>query len=173
MYYDYYFGNEANQFSFFRIPKELIFNPAFKNMSEKSKLLYGLLLERMGLSIKNNWHDEDGRVFIYYRMVDIANDLGCGESTARRLMKELSDYNLIIKKQQGLNKPNKIYVLNIFRTIKNSTEREKPKESSEFPDRSKVSSPECSEMNGPERSKMSGQNRSKRAPNNTEKNYRI
>ena len=64
---DFFYGDEAEQFSYFRIPRLLITSPRFKSLSIEAKLLYGLMLDRMGLSMKNGWHEEDGRVFIYYR----------------------------------------------------------------------------------------------------------
>ncbi len=49
----YFYSDEAMQFSYFRIPCQLITHPLFKHLSTDSKLLYGMLLDRMSLSIKN------------------------------------------------------------------------------------------------------------------------
>jgi len=68
--FDYYYGSENNQFSFFRIPRQLMTGKRFKRLSTEAKLLYGLLLDRMGLSAKNGWHDKAGRVYIYYTLRD-------------------------------------------------------------------------------------------------------
>lgn len=64
MIFDYYYGDESNQFSFYRIPRPLIRNKRFKGLSTDAKLLYGLMLDRMSLSAKNRWYDEQGRVYI-------------------------------------------------------------------------------------------------------------
>lgn len=74
---DYYYGNEAEQYSFYRIPKALFTDPRFKGVSVEAKVLYGLLLDRMALSVKNNWLDPDGRVYIIYTIADVMGTLGC------------------------------------------------------------------------------------------------
>ena len=84
--FDYYYGEESNQFSFYRIPRELITGDRFKRVSTDAKLLYGLLLDRMGLSAKNGWYDEQGRVYIYYSLEEIQADLGCGHDKATKLL---------------------------------------------------------------------------------------
>ena len=94
MNFDYYYGDESNQFAFYRIPRQLITGEAFKKLSTDAKLLYGLLLDRMGLSAKNGWYDDMGRVFIYYTLDEIQEDLNCGHEKAVRLLAEL-DLSLI------------------------------------------------------------------------------
>lgn len=59
--FDFYYGKEAEQFSFYRIPKTLFTNPAFSKLSSDAKILYGLMLDRLGLSIKNGWKDNEER----------------------------------------------------------------------------------------------------------------
>lgn len=66
--FDYYYGEESAQFSFYRIPRLLVTGKEFRPLSTDAKLLYGLLLDRMGLSTKNDWYDKQGRVFIYYTL---------------------------------------------------------------------------------------------------------
>ena len=73
--FDYYYGTEAEQFSFFRIPRVLIQDPRFKQVSTDAKLLYGLMLDRMSLSMKNGWLDEENRVYIIYTLENIMEDL--------------------------------------------------------------------------------------------------
>ena len=63
--FDYYYGIEAEQFSFYRVPRLLIKDERFKGLSSDAKLLYGLMLDRMSLSMKNQWLDEEGRAYIY------------------------------------------------------------------------------------------------------------
>ena len=64
---DYFYGTEAEQYTFYRIPKVLFTDPGFRRITADAKILYGLMLDRMGLSIRNNWLDEQERVFIYFR----------------------------------------------------------------------------------------------------------
>ncbi len=86
---DYYYGNEAEQYSFYRIPKTLLTDPRYKSVSVEAKVLYGLLLDRMGLSVKNGWMDSDKRVYIYFTQEDAMNLMGCGKDKATKLFREL------------------------------------------------------------------------------------
>lgn len=112
--FDYYYGDESNQFSFYRIPRALVTGEQFKRLSTDAKLLYGLLLDRMGLSAKNGWYDEQGRVYIYYTLDEIQEDLNCGHDKATKLLVELDSgkqgFGLIERVRQGQGKPTKIYV---------------------------------------------------------------
>lgn len=111
--FDYYYGDESNQFSFYRIPRELVTGDRFKRLSTDAKLLYGLLLDRMGLSAKNGWYDESGRVFIYYTLDEIREDLSCGHEKAVKLLSELDSgkgFGLIERVKQGQGRPTKIFV---------------------------------------------------------------
>ena len=69
--FDYYYGAEAEQFSFFRIPRLLFKDERFKTLSCEAKLLYGLMLDRLSLSRNNGWFDEQGRVYINYLLEHI------------------------------------------------------------------------------------------------------
>lgn len=121
--FEYFYGNEAEQFTFFRIPKVLFTDKRFKDMSTDAKLLYGLMLDRMGLSIKNRWLDKANHVYIIYTMEDIIADLGCARQKSAKLLDELeNNVGLIERKRQGLGKPNIIYVKNF--TYTQSTEEE-------------------------------------------------
>lgn len=107
----YYYDDESNQFSFFRIPRQLITGERFKHISTDAKLLYGLLLDRMGLSEQNGWYDENGRVYIYYTLREIQRNLNCGQDKAIKLLAELDQgCNLIDRVRQGQGLPTKIYV---------------------------------------------------------------
>ena len=113
--FDYYYGIEAEQFSFYRVPRLLIKDKRFKGLSSDAKLLYGLMLDRMSLSVKNRWFDEDNRAYIYYTVEEIMNDLGCSHGTCAKIMAELDNkkgIGLIEKKRQGLGRPDIIYVKN-------------------------------------------------------------
>ena len=114
---DYYYGNEAEQYSFYRIPKILFTDPLFKGVSVEAKVLYGLLLDRMGLSVKNNWLDAEGRVYIIFTVADVMETLGCAEQKANKLLNELDctkGVGLIERVRRGLGKPNVIYVKNFI-----------------------------------------------------------
>lgn len=98
----------------------------FKSLSCEAKVLYGLMLDRMSLSIKNRWFDEEDRVYIIFTVEEIAELLNCGTQKAVKLMKELDDnqgIGLIEKKRLGLGKPNVIYVKNFILKEKCSPEQ--------------------------------------------------
>lgn len=110
---DYFYGDEEGQFQYFRIPRQLITNPKFKHLSTDAKLLYGMLLDRMSLSEKNEWYDDNGRVYIYYTVDEICGDMNCGRDKAMKLLAELDTgkgIGLIERIKQGQGKPTKIYV---------------------------------------------------------------
>ena len=111
--FEYFFGDEAEQFSYFRIPRQLIRSPQFKALSTDAKLLYGMFLDRMGLSIKNGWFDDLGRAYIYYTVDEIREDMNCGNDKALKLLAELDTkkgVGLIERIKQGQGRPTKIYV---------------------------------------------------------------
>ena len=111
---DYFYGEESEQFSYFRIPRLLVRSKKFKTLSTDAKLLYGLMLDRMGLSAKHGWYDDLGRVYIYYTLDEIQIDLMCGHNKAVRLLAELDTgkdgFGLIERVKQGQGRPAKIYV---------------------------------------------------------------
>lgn len=122
MAYDYFYGQQSEQFSFYRIPKILFSQDKFWNVSTDAKLLYGILLDRMNLSARNGWLDEAGRVYIIFTIEEIKESLGCAEKKAVELLDELEKKaELIERKRQGLGKPNLIYVKNF---ISESVERQ-------------------------------------------------
>lgn len=111
--YDYYYGAESSQFSFYRIPRQLITGDHFKRLSTDAKLLYSLLLDHMSLSAKNGWYDDQGRVFIYYTLDEIQENLNCAHGKAVKLLSELdtgNGFGLIERVKQGQGRPTKIYV---------------------------------------------------------------
>lgn len=111
--YDYFYGAESEQFSFYRIPKVLFTEERFRHISSEAKVLYGLLLDRMSLSAKNGWQDKENRVYIIFTIEDIMEAMGCADQKAGKLLHELeSKCRLIERKRQGLGKPNLIYVKN-------------------------------------------------------------
>ncbi len=111
--FPFHYGQEAEQYTFYRIPKVLFSDPTFDSLSTDAKLLYGLLLDRMQLSIKNQWVDDDGKVYIYFTLDSIKNSLSCSYKKAGLLMGELDDkkgIGLITRVKQGLGKPDKVFV---------------------------------------------------------------
>ena len=90
--FDYY-GGESDQFPFCRIPQQLIAGKDFQHVSVEAKLLYGLLLDRMDLSAKNGWHDKLGRIYIYFTLAEIQENLNYGHDKATKLLVELDTPN--------------------------------------------------------------------------------
>lgn len=118
MQYEYFYGAQAEQFSFYRIPKALFTEPNFRELSTDAKVLYGILLDRMSLSLKNQWLDAQNKVYIIFTVEEIMDALNCANQKATRLMVELEKQaGLIERKRQGLGRPNLIYVKNFAETI--------------------------------------------------------
>ncbi|BAK47660.1 hypothetical protein CXIVA_16940 [Clostridium sp. SY8519] len=113
MAFDYFYGQEdAEQFLFYRIPKTLITGEEFREVSVEAKLLYGLMLDRLSLSMKNGWFDDQNRAYIIYTVEDIMSDLQCGNQKAVKLLSELEKKaGLIRRKRQGLGKPSLTYLI--------------------------------------------------------------
>lgn len=144
---DYFYGDEAEQFTYFRIPRLLITSPRFKGISTEAKLLYGMMLDRMGLSMKNGWHEEDGKVYIYYTLEEICGDLNCGHEKAVKLVAELDGgkgIGLIDRKRQGQGKPTKIYVRRF--TTGEIPPRKEPKDAAASAEDSRLVPAQTSEM---------------------------
>lgn len=111
--FDYFYGNEAEQFTFYRIPKVLVTSPQFKRVSDSAKLLYGLMLDRMGLSIKNGWVDAENRAYIFFTTKDVMEQMCCGTEKATKILAELDSekgIGLIERKKQGQGKPAIVYL---------------------------------------------------------------
>lgn len=113
MSFDYFYGQQSDLFTFYRVPKVLFTNERFWNISADAKMLYGILLDRMSLSAKNGWIDKNGRVYIIFTIDEAKMALNCAEQKAIKLLSELEKKaGLIERKRQGLGKPNLIYVKN-------------------------------------------------------------
>ncbi|MGE4486059.1 MAG: DUF6017 domain-containing protein [Oscillospiraceae bacterium] len=127
--FQYYYGLESEQYSFYRIPKILITDPHFKILSTDAKLLYGLMLDRMSLSYKNGWLDEESRVYVYYTLDEVMEQLSCKTDKAIKLFAELDTekgIGLIERIKQGQGRPAKIYVKRFVLNAEVKTS-EKPK----------------------------------------------
>ena len=120
---DYFYGQAGELFSFYRIPKALFQEPRFQSLSTDAKTLYGILLDRMSLSVKNEWFDKKGRVFIIFTIEDVKRTLRCADNKATRLLRELEEFGLIERKRRGQGKPCLVYVKNF--SAESSKERVK------------------------------------------------
>ena len=120
---DYFYGQAGELFSFYRIPKALFQEPRFQNLSTDAKTLYGILLDRMSLSAKNGWLDEQGRVFIIFTIEDVKRALCCADNKATKLLRELEKFGLIERKRRGLGKPSLVYVKNFQQNRQNQYSR--------------------------------------------------
>ena len=107
---NYCYGNEADQYSFYHIPKILLTDRRCKGISLEAKVLYG----RMGLSVRNGWLDDNGRVFLYFTQEEVMTMLDCGKDKATKLFRELEGIGLVERKKQGQGHPARIYVKNFI-----------------------------------------------------------
>ena len=117
MQFDYFYGSEAEQFTFYRIPKILITSQFFKKVSDSAKLLYGLMLDRMSLSIRNGWLDDDNRAYIFFTTNDVMEQMCCGTEKATKMLTELDSekgIGLIERVKQGQGKPAIIYLKKFY-----------------------------------------------------------
>ena len=112
MMLDYFYGQSGELFSYFRIPKALFQDHRFRQLSTDARTLYGILLDRMSLSVKNGWLDEQGRVYIIYTVREVQESLCCAEHKAVKLFRELEQADLIERKRRGLGRPSLIFVKN-------------------------------------------------------------
>ena len=121
MKYPYFRGLEADRYSFYRVPKALIKVDLFEKMSGDAKLLYAVLLDRMNLSLKNGWQDENGNAYIICTIDEIMDSIRCARQKAVKLLDELEhEYQLIERRRQGLGKPNLLYVKDLYAGLSES-----------------------------------------------------
>ena len=109
---DYFYGQAGELFSFYRIPKALFQEQRFQDLSTDAKTLYGILLDRMSLSVRNEWFDKKGRAFIIFTIEDVKRTLCCADNKATKLLRELEKFGLIERKRRGQGKPCLVYVKN-------------------------------------------------------------
>ena len=122
--FEYFYGQEADLFSFIRVPKLLFTDARFKDLSSDAKILYGLLLDRMSLSVENDWFDKYGRVFIIYTIAEIVSTLGCANTKACNTLKQLIEAGLIEKENKGQGKAQLIYVKKILKDYSKPREKQ-------------------------------------------------
>ena len=117
--------NSNNNFPFIKLPRALVDDPNFSGLSAEAKLLFSLILDRMGVSQINadRFTDKNGNLFVYYTIQEICLKIGCSHGKAVRLVNELEYHGLIFKQRKGCGKPNKIIVLSsvlrILKTVHN------------------------------------------------------
>lgn len=114
MAFDYFYGAQSQQFAFYRIPKVLFTDNRFQNISTEGKVLYGLLLDRVSLSMENGWIDDEGRVYIIFTLTTIRQAMNCAEKSAIKYLMELEEFGLIERIRQGFGRPALIYVKNFI-----------------------------------------------------------
>ena len=171
---DYFYGDESEEFIYFKIPRLLITDQKFKHVSTDAKLLYGMLLDRMGLSAKNDWYDDYGRVYIYYTIDEIGEDMCCGRDKAMKLLAELDKkkgIGLIERVKQGQGRPTKLYVKRF--TTRTAPSKPAPPPPDDFmpcPDVEK-NHPKTSEKSTSRRRKKPPQEVGKIDPNQTKRNH--
>ena len=145
---DYLYDVDEAQYSFVRVPKLLLQHEAYQRISSEAKLLYSLLLDRVGLSHKNGWRDKQNRIYIIYPIAEVMEEMNCGKNKAVQLLDELEQKaGLIERKRQGLGKPNLIYVKSFFRTVDNFGERHFLKFENQTSGGPKTKPQEVSELN--------------------------
>lgn len=113
MDFNYFIGNQADEFTFIRIPKVIFDRKEFESLSIQAKVLYGLLIDHMSLAYKNKWLDENSRVYLIYQISEIQEDMNVTKKKAIQYLAELESFGLIEKKTRGLGLPNLIYVKKI------------------------------------------------------------
>ena len=101
--------SEVKNNAFYQFPQWLL-DKKYKGLSLRGKVMYMLVFDRRTLSVQNKWHDRNGDVFVYFTIEEFMDKLSCSRQSVINAKKELSDYGLIREDQQGVNKPNRIYI---------------------------------------------------------------
>ena len=96
---------------FYQIPKVFFTNEDYKKLTNDSKIAYAILRDRLGLSIKNNWVDENGNIYFIYSNDKLMDILNCGKEKLAKIKKSLEKSGLLIQKRRGLNKANILYLM--------------------------------------------------------------
>ena len=114
MIMNYFYGTQADQFSFIPIPKTLMTEKVFSGLQSWAKITYGFLMDRMKFSLKNHWVDDEGLVYILYPLEEIQNDMGISRKQAKGYLKELEQAGLLDRQPQGLGLPDRLYLKRIL-----------------------------------------------------------
>lgn len=113
---DYYYKNEADKYSFIRIPKAMMTEELFASLSIQAKILYGLLLDKLGEASKNKWIDDENKVYVIYPITEIMDDMNVSKGKAVGSLSELEDIGLVEKHPRGMGQPSLLYVKNFVVT---------------------------------------------------------
>ena len=113
MTFKYIVGAQADRYSFIQIPKILMTDKVFSDMSNWVKITYGFLLDRMQLSVKNNWIDDKGLVYVIYPLEEIRKDMGVSKKQVLEYLSELENAGLLERKPQGPGIPDMMYLKQI------------------------------------------------------------
>ena len=114
MVMNYFYGKQADRFSFIPIPKTLMTEKVFSGLQSWAKITYGFLMDRMKFSLKNQWVDGDGLVYVVYPLAEIQEDMGITRKQAEEYLKELEQAGLLEREPQGLGLPDRIYLKRIL-----------------------------------------------------------
>ena len=113
MAFNYFYGKQADLYGFVRVPKLLMTEKMFDPISIDAKLLYGLLIDRMSMAKKNDWIDEENRVYVLYPIAEIQEAMGVSKKKAIACLADLEKFGLVEKKVRGLGLPNLLYIKNV------------------------------------------------------------
>ncbi|WP_436938700.1 replication initiator protein A, partial [Staphylococcus xylosus] len=120
-------NNQANQ-NFYILHKALFINEKYKKLSDSSKIGYAVLNDRVSLSIKNNWIDQNGDIYFIFTNENLQEVLGKSKNTITKIKKELEEVGLLEQVKTGFNRPNKLYLheietnINVEKQIQKNTE---------------------------------------------------
>ena len=128
MNFNYLSASGIDKFTFYRMPKILFVDDYFSTISCEAKVLYGLLLDRATLSKSNNWIDELGRVYVFFKQTEAMEMLNIKKNKVIAIFKELEDIGLLIRKKQGQGKPTRLYVLDFSNHTDEDEENSKTNE---------------------------------------------
>lgn len=123
--FDYFYETQTKSFRFIKVPTVLLEEKEFEILTAEAILLYSIMLQRVTLSYKNRWIDEEGKIYIYYTIEEIKKTFGIHSEKSQKILKSLEAVGLIEKREQGLGKPNKIYVKNFMSIYQNNIQNTK------------------------------------------------
>lgn len=103
--------NESYRERFYQIPKVFFTNKEYKKLTNDAKIAYAILRDRLNLSIKNNWVDEEENIYFIYSNDKLMEILNCGKEKLSKIKKSLEKTGLLVQKRRGLNKTNILYLL--------------------------------------------------------------
>src|SRR5699024_669414 len=102
---------EIQKEKFYQLPKVFFTNPKYTNLSNDAKITWSILRDRLDLSIRNNWIDENGDIFFIYTNEKLKSILNISSpNKLSKIKKELTEADLFTQIRVGLNKPNKLYI---------------------------------------------------------------